>query len=128
MKILVELRPAMDGHAGIPQETRLLFRMLVQIHGDQVEGLIQSSNKLLTPGLKTDASGRSIETSSDRRLNKLSRVVVSLRPKAKMRLPERLFTAVRSVVKPTWMLLTSLVGRRTRLGLFEADHFREFKL
>ena len=26
MKILLELRPALDGHAGIPQETRLLFR------------------------------------------------------------------------------------------------------
>jgi len=28
MKLLLELRPAFDGHAGIPQETRLLFRGL----------------------------------------------------------------------------------------------------
>jgi glycosyltransferase involved in cell wall biosynthesis len=126
MKILVELRPALDGHAGIPQETRLLFRMLVQLHGDQVEGLIQSSSKLLAPGLKLDASGRAAETSNDRRLNRLSRVVVSLRPKAKLRIPERLLVAARSLLKPAWMVLASLVGCRTSLGLFEADHFRDF--
>ena len=28
MKVLLELRPALDGHSGIPQETRLLFRGL----------------------------------------------------------------------------------------------------
>ena len=126
MKVLVELRPALDGHAGIPQETRLLFRLLVQIHGTQVEGLIQSSNKLLAPGLKVDAAGRLAETSNDRRLNRLSRVVVSLRPKSKQRLPERVLVMVRSAIKPALMVLATIAGFRTRLGLFDAEHFRDF--
>ena len=29
LKILLEMRPALEGHAGIPQETRLLFRASV---------------------------------------------------------------------------------------------------
>jgi len=126
MKVLVELRPALDGHAGIPQETRLLFRLLVQLQGSQVEGLIQSSNRLLAPGLKVDGAGRVSETSSDRRLNRLSRVVVSLRPKSKQRIPERLLVMVRSVLKPAWMVLVTLLGLRTQLGVFEAEHFRDF--
>ena len=126
MRVLVELRPALDGHAGIPQETRLLFRTLAQLHGSQVEGLLQSSNKLLASGLKTDASGNAIETRNDRRLNKLSRVVVSLRPNSKQRLPERLLATAKSVLKPCLMLVSTLVGRRTPLTLFEPHHFQDF--
>ena len=126
MRVLVELRPALDGHAGIPQETRLLFRQLVQLHGDQVEGLIQSSNKVLAPGLKVDASGRAAAMSNDRRLNKLSRVVVSLRGEAKLRLHEKLLPAIKAVLKPAWMVLMTLLGRRTPIGLFEASHFHDF--
>lgn len=104
----------------------MLFRMLVQLHGDQVEGLIQSSNKVLAPGLKVDASGRIAEASVDRRLNRLSRVIVSLRPKSKQRLPERMLSAARSILKPAWMVFVSLLGRRTTLGAFDAEHFRDF--
>jgi hypothetical protein len=31
MKILLELRPALAGHAGIPQESRLLFHALTKM-------------------------------------------------------------------------------------------------
>ncbi|MFZ4759376.1 MAG: hypothetical protein ACOYLX_14545, partial [Burkholderiaceae bacterium] len=51
MKILVEMRPAFDGHAGIPQETRLLFRGLSRLDDTRVEGLIQSSNRIVAKGL-----------------------------------------------------------------------------
>src|SRR5882724_7273093 len=47
MRILLELRPALDGHAGIPQETRLLFRSLAQIEEATLEGLILSSTRTL---------------------------------------------------------------------------------
>lgn len=55
MKILLELRPAFEGHAGIPQETRLLFRGLMQLAGTEVEGLLQSGNLVLSKGLPSQA-------------------------------------------------------------------------
>ena len=54
MKILLELRPALDGHAGIPQETRLLFRGLRLIDGLDVEGMIIHSGRVLAKGLPAD--------------------------------------------------------------------------
>ena len=49
-RILVELRPALEGHAGIPQETRLLFRALRSLGELEVTGLLQSSTQLLPSG------------------------------------------------------------------------------
>jgi glycosyltransferase involved in cell wall biosynthesis len=46
-RILFELRPALEGHAGIPQETRLLFRALRALDSLEVTGLLQSSLHLL---------------------------------------------------------------------------------
>jgi glycosyltransferase involved in cell wall biosynthesis len=47
LSILVELRPALDGYAGIPQECRLLFSSLASNQAIRVEGLIQSSMEFL---------------------------------------------------------------------------------
>jgi len=38
MKILLEMRPALEGHAGIPQEVRLLFFGLSSLDGIAVDG------------------------------------------------------------------------------------------
>ena len=65
MKLLLELRPALDGHAGIPQETRLLFRGLRMIEGLDVEGMIIHSGRVLAKGLPADpayASHRQVQT------------------------------------------------------------------
>ena len=51
LKILMEMRPALEGYAGIPQETRLLFRALSTLDEIEVEGLIQSSDRVLALGL-----------------------------------------------------------------------------
>jgi glycosyltransferase involved in cell wall biosynthesis len=50
VKLLLELRPALAGHAGIPQETRLLFAGLQGLPGLQVDGLLQGSNQRLPSG------------------------------------------------------------------------------
>jgi glycosyltransferase involved in cell wall biosynthesis len=47
LKILVELRPALDGYAGIPQETRLLYSALSSIEGMSIKGLLQTSSTFL---------------------------------------------------------------------------------
>ena len=46
-RILFELRPAADGFAGIPQETRLLYAMLTAQQGLETTGLLNSHNSVL---------------------------------------------------------------------------------
>jgi glycosyltransferase involved in cell wall biosynthesis len=122
MRILLELRPALDGHAGIPQETRLLFRGLNLLDGVAVDGLMQSSNRVIAGGLPPQAEG----WREDRRINRLSRVVVSLQQSSKPSRAERLVSALQLVIKPSQMLLRTALGLSTPLGRFEPEHFRDF--
>ena len=80
MKLLLELRPALEGgHAGIPQENRLLFRGLCQLDGMQVTGLLQSGSRVLAEGLPL-VSGEVVRRRlpPDQAVDRMSRVVVSL--------------------------------------------------
>lgn len=43
LSVLAELRPALDGHFGIPQETRLLFSALASIEDIELSGMLQMS-------------------------------------------------------------------------------------
>lgn len=122
MKLLLELRPALDGHAGIPQETRLLFRGLNLLDGVTVDGLMQSSNRVIAAGLPPQAAG----WAGDRRINRLSRVVVSLQQSSRPSRWERLAAAVQLTVKPAQMLLRTAAGLALPLGRFEPEHFRDF--
>ena len=116
VKILLELRPAFDGHAGIPQETRLLFRGLAQIGELQVDGMLQSSGLLLAKGLPAADGGR--RWPEHKRINRLSRVVISAQPG---RGPRRLEFLIGSL-----KLLSTLVGGRQSLTRFDASHHRDF--
>ena len=50
-RILAELRPALEGFAGIPQETRLLFSAFRDFEDFQTVGLINHGLRQLSPGL-----------------------------------------------------------------------------
>lgn len=114
MKILLEMRPALDGHAGIPQETRLLFRGLRQIEGMHVEGLLQSSGNVLAKGLPPDTEA-SAAMPAHKQLNRLSRVVISI----KKALGNAYIAAI-------WMAMRQLAGGREQLARFDATHFKDF--
>lgn len=122
MKLLLEMRPALDGHAGIPQETRLLFRGLSLLEGVEVEGLLQSSNRILARGL----SPSSLRLSRDRQINQLSRVVVALQSRGDPSRLERAVMAMRYALVPFRTLLSVVFGLRQSLGRFEAEHFKDF--
>src|SRR5580698_1325623 len=77
LRILLELRPALGGHAGIPQATRLLFRSLAPLDGVRIEGLLQSGERLLSVGLPPRGSGWLSALTKDRELNRLGRVVIA---------------------------------------------------
>jgi glycosyltransferase involved in cell wall biosynthesis len=123
VKLLLELRPALGGHAGIPQETRLLFRGLSSLRGVEVEGLIQSSSRVLSKGLPARARRRVRE---DRKMNRLSKVLVSLHEGPRATTIGRALAAMKLVTAPISMLGGTLLGLRQSLTRFEPTHFQDF--
>ena len=131
MKILLELRPAFDGHAGIPQEARLLFRGLSRIDDCSVEGLIQSSTRFLSKGLAAHPRpvlpGRVDPALPEhRKLDRLSRVVVSLQHNSSKTRLGRLSTSLRLALKYARVAAGAAAGMHTPLYRFEGTHFKDF--
>jgi glycosyltransferase involved in cell wall biosynthesis len=114
LRILLEMRPALDGHAGIPQATRLLFRGLSTIEGISVEGLIQSSTHALARGLP-DEKAFSSPLSKDQQLNRMARIVIMLEQRSWY-----------SDLTAAPMVLRHLLGQSEQLTRFDAHHFRDF--
>jgi glycosyltransferase involved in cell wall biosynthesis len=126
LKILVELRPALDGHAGIPQESRLLFRGLRLIPDFSVEGMIQSSGRRLHRGLSTRDSSLRDENKINQKLNRLSRVVVSLESSRKGTFWARLDQDVEDVLMGVTNIARGIIGYSVPLSKFETKHFKDF--
>ena len=112
LRILIDLHPALDGHAGIPQETRLLFRGLSLLDGFTIEGLIQSAGNALCRGLP---DGQHRPLPADQQIDRLARVVIML---------EQRFRRSNFAAVP--MVLRRFIGVREDLTRFEARHFRDF--
>lgn len=115
LTVLLEMRPALDGHAGIPQEARLLFRGLTMIEGIKATGLLQSSGHVLSKGLPASNDASLTRLTRDRQLNRLSRVVISVKVE--------LFNAHLATFM---MVLRQLMGASESLTRFDARHFRDF--
>jgi glycosyltransferase involved in cell wall biosynthesis len=116
VKILLELRPAFEGHAGIPQETRLLFRGLQQLEELKVDGMLQTSSRLLAKGLPSEPDKRK-HWPTHKQMNRLSRVVVSAQPGRGPTWLERIRAAIK--------FAGSLLGR-AGLSAFDPAAFRDF--
>ena len=117
LRVLMEMRPALEGHAGIPQETRLLFRGLSMLEDIAVEGLIQSNQWVLARGLAPKASDNRLEV--HRQFDRLGRVVISL---------EQVFWHVRmrAALCTMAMAVRHLLGGRETLTRFESQHFSDY--
>lgn len=125
--VLLEMRPALDSYAGIPQETRLLFRALCTSDGVDVEGLLQTSLRFLASGMPGPRPEKE-EPEPHIRLNRYARVIIAVDSKPANGWFEqaKLFIKRRRVA---WSLLTSMVllrHRRVALSLFEPRHFENF--
>jgi glycosyltransferase involved in cell wall biosynthesis len=114
----MEMRPAFDGHAGIPQETRLLFRALSTLDNVRVEGLLQSSNRVLAPGLSPRESNDRADT-KHRDFDRLGRVVISLEEKF-------WYSHAHTALATLLMALRHIVGGREKLGRFQASAFADY--
>jgi glycosyltransferase involved in cell wall biosynthesis len=116
IRVLLELRPALGGHAGIPQANRLLFRGLSLLDGVRVTGLLQSSGRVLAKGLP---GGPLLSLSTDQQLNRLARVVISLE--------QGLWgSRARTVAHTAAMALWHLFGGSQELTHFDPIRFKDF--
>ena len=119
MRILQELRPALGKHAGIPQAARLLFRGLSLLEGVRVEGLLQSNERVLSPGLPVGGNGWMGALSTDQELNRLGRVVIAIE--------QGIWDShVHATAHTFAMALKHLAGGSQTLSRFDALHFRDF--
>jgi glycosyltransferase involved in cell wall biosynthesis len=126
VKVLLEMRPAFDGHAGIPQETRLLFRGLCLIDDVEIQGLMQTSGRVLAKGLPAKIPAGGYRMREDQRINRLSRVVISIQQDVSRMLLRRLSIKLNYWAAPTKMVVSYFAGGSLELTRFESDHFRDF--
>jgi hypothetical protein len=115
VKILLETRPALDKHAGIPQQTRLLFRGLSLIDDFRVEGLLQSSTHALGKGLPSDTDESPTALAKHKQVDRLARVVIMLEQKF-----------FRSRLSAMAVTVRRLLGIPEELTRFDARRFRDF--
>ncbi|RZF26999.1 glycosyltransferase family 1 protein [Paraburkholderia sp. UYCP14C] len=120
-QVVVDLRAALDGFYGIPQENRLLFSALMGC-GMRVRGLIQMSKRVTKGGV---VAGRMIADGD--RLHRFSQVVVSVRGKTYFDWKTAVIDAVMSLdIKLRLRIGAFFFGRSIELRLFETRHFRDF--
>ena len=77
LRVLMELRPTLEGFAGIPQETRLVFLSLNKMDNVETTGLINHGGRRLWPGLRRGPFAKLLRT--HRRVHKLSRLAISVK-------------------------------------------------
>jgi len=115
VRILLEMRPALDKHAGIPQQTRLLFRGLSLLEECSVEGLLQSSTHALGRGLPPNGRTWLGPLPKHRQVDLLARVVIMLEQKF-----------LRSHLSVPLIAVRRLCGASETLTRFETHQFRDF--
>ncbi len=119
LRILLELRPALGGHAGIPQATRLLFRNLSLLDGIRVEGLFQSAENVLRSGLPSRPARLFGPKSVDWQLNRLGRAVIAIE--------EGGWNSRANAIGHTVLMAANhLVGGTQKLTRFDPRHFQDF--
>jgi glycosyltransferase involved in cell wall biosynthesis len=121
MKVLVDLKPALDGYAGIPQECRLLFKGLSQMDGLAVEGLIQHGGRRLRAALP-----QRHRFSTDKQIDRLSKFVVSLYEKPFDNFAQAVVYDIQRRFARGFLRLRANVGLELPLSRFESDLFEDF--
>ncbi len=120
------MRPALGGHSGIPQETRLLFRGLGRLENVEVLGLLQSGNLVVEAGLPLRGGEVDASMSATDRIDRLSKVVVSLQQGPASHRLEYLRKKLLKLVGPLGAAAGALVGRKVALTGFDPAHFKDF--
>jgi len=128
LQVLVEMRPAFDGYAGIPQETRLLFRGLCMADALDVEGLLQTSHRFLAAGTKNwPRLNDGIAEAS--RFHRYSRVIISIETKPSAKPFDEAMRYLKKM-RVAYALVFSAIFfpnlRKIKISRFESRHFEDF--
>ena len=122
------MRPALDGYAGIPQETRLLFRGVCMTDFVDVEGLLQTSHNFLASGTANKPM-LGAEPDEQSRLHRYSRVIISTeaKPSAKrFGMVMRYLKKLRVALALTLSALLMPDSRKISTSWFESRYFEDF--
>lgn len=126
-KVLLELRPALEGFAGIPQETRLLFRGLRMIDDLHVEGMLQTFRQPLARGTHDGKGPFGRNATASTRINRYSRVIVSTAEKPYRTFLDRVVTYATQKYESAELTTMTLLGvKKIKLTNFETQHFGDF--
>ncbi|MDD2741552.1 MAG: glycosyltransferase family 1 protein [Rhodocyclaceae bacterium] len=123
-KILLDLKPALDGYAGIPQETRLLFAGLCRLQSQfNVEGLLQHGSATLNAAAEQHGAGQEIDAEV---IVNHARSVISFYGGAKRALPAAIRHAIKRYVELQKMRWRATTKKEIELGVFEPGLFDDF--
>ncbi|MCI4406653.1 MAG: glycosyltransferase family 4 protein [Sulfuricurvum sp.] len=126
-KILLEMRPALEGFAGIPQEVRLLFRGLSKLDSVELEGMIQTSHRILARGTKDKLGIFESVPSETKKINRYSRVIISLAEKPYRTIADIVVDFIEKWLASTSLTLFTLLGlKKIKLTKFESKYFEDF--
>jgi glycosyltransferase involved in cell wall biosynthesis len=119
LRILLELRPALGGHAGIPQATRLLFRNLSLLEEVRVAGLLQSGEHVLRAGLPPGDAGLFRPMSVDQQMNRLGRAVIAIEQGISD-------SPAHAALHTIGMAIKHFLGGTQKLTSFDPRYFKDF--
>ena len=126
IKVLLEMRPALEGFAGIPQEVRLLFRGLRMIESVDVEGMLQTSHRRLAKGTRDTGWFRK-RISPARRYNRYSRLIISMAEKPYRNILDVTLDFIQKRMETLALQITMITGLgKIRLTCFESKSFEDF--
>ncbi len=128
-KVLIEMRPAFEGFAGIPQETRLLFSIIAKMPDYEVEGLLQGGQAHLnlsrgTPKKESRYFRR--KTTSGRRYGTYSKVIISLKEKPYKSVYENINNFFENRLEGIILRLGVIFKFKLKASVFRADGFEDF--
>jgi glycosyltransferase involved in cell wall biosynthesis len=123
-KVLMELRPCFEHFAGIPQETRLLFRSLSVMDNIETTGLINHPIRMLERGLRRNLFGR--WPTPHQEAFKLSRVALSTIEDPLAKYFYMVYRYVEKRFQTNLIRLEAAMGKHVRVYDFKPDDFGDF--
>ena len=123
-KVLMELRPCLEGFAGIPQETRLVFHSLNSIDDIEVTGLINHANRRLWPGLSRYRLFANPKP--HKKVHRLSRMALSVKVDPLGSWWNKIFHHIDKKVEMHSLSASANLGIRIPTYNFDAQHFGDF--
>jgi glycosyltransferase involved in cell wall biosynthesis len=122
-KILFDLKPALDGYAGIPQETRLLFAGLLNLGNKYItEGLLQHGSSALAPNIIS----KSVILPAAERLFRHSQSVISFYGSSRTGFPAALIKKIKKYLTVKRLRWQAYKEKSLDLGFFEGNLFDDF--